>query len=435
MKKFILLILIIILLFFAYLFIFNNRTIQNAINNLTTSSSQDKNIKSDKNKKNSINPKPLPKEKTSNPKPKDLIQEEINSMSLDEKIGQLVISGVEGTSIDPTIKDFIQKKYIGGVIFFSRNVSTAQQVLNLTNSIKNTNKSNKIPLFISVDEEGGLVSRLPKEFIKLPKNSYIGKIDNPKFSYDIGKSIGKEISALGYNMDFAPVMDINSNPKNPVIGTRSFGNNEKIVSELGVATMKGLQSENIIPVIKHFPGHGDTSVDSHIGLPIVNNGLNRLNNFELVPFKSAINNGADVVMVSHILLSKLDNQYPASLSSKIITNLLRKQLNFKGVIITDDMTMGAISKNYGIGDAAVKSLLAGSDIILVCHEYDNVTKVLDSIKLAVKDNVISEQRINQSLYRILSLKEKYKLNNNSINNLNINDVNTYIKSILNKFTK
>lgn len=430
MKKFLFLILLIIILSLAYSFIFNTKVIQNTLNNSTKSQSKEEDINSDKTIDNSINSKSSSKQPS-----KDLIQEKIDNMSLDEKIGQLVISGVESTSIDPTIQDFIQKKYIGGVILFSRNVSTAQQVLNLTNSIKDTNKSNKIPLFISVDEEGGLVSRLPKEFIKLPKNSYIGEIDNPKFSYDIGKSIGKELSSLGYNMDFAPVMDINSNPKNPVIGARSFGNNEKIVSELGIETMKGLQSENIIPVIKHFPGHGDTSVDSHIGLPIVNNDLNRLKNFELVPFKSAINNGADVVMVSHILLSKLDNQYPASLSSKIITDLLRNQLNFMGVIITDDMTMGAISKNYGIGDAAVKSLLAGSDIILVCHEYDNVNKVLDSIKLAVKNNVISEQRINQSLYRILSLKEKYKLNNNPINNLNINDVNTYIKNILNKFTK
>ncbi|MCX0355266.1 beta-N-acetylhexosaminidase [Clostridium perfringens] len=430
MKKFLFLILLIIILSLAYSFIFNTKVIQNTLNNSTKSQSKEEDINSDKTIDNSINSKSSSKQPS-----KDLIQEKIDNMSLDEKIGQLVISGVESTSIDTTIQDFIQKKYIGGVILFSRNVSTAQQVLNLTNSIKDTNKSNKIPLFISVDEEGGLVSRLPKEFIKLPKNSYIGEIDNPKFSYDIGKSIGKELSSLGYNMDFAPVMDINSNPKNPVIGARSFGNNEKIVSELGIETMKGLQSENIIPVIKHFPGHGDTSVDSHIGLPIVNNDLNRLKNFELVPFKSAINNGADVVMVSHILLSKLDNQYPASLSSKIITDLLRNQLNFMGVIITDDMTMGAISKNYGIGDAAVKSLLAGSDIILVCHEYDNVNKVLDSIKLAVKNNVISEQRINQSLYRILSLKEKYKLNNNPINNLNINDVNTYIKNILNKFTK
>ena len=430
MKKFLFLILLIIILSLAYSFIFNTKVIQNTLNNSTKSQSKEEDINSDKTIDNSINSKSSSKQPS-----KDLIQEKIDNMSLDEKIGQLVISGVESTSIDPTIQDFIQKKYIGGVILFSRNVSTAQQVLNLTNSIKDTNKSNKIPLFISVDEEGGLVSRLPKEFIKLPKNSYIGEIDNPKFSYDIGKSIGKELSSLGYNMDFAPVMDINSNPKNPVIGARSFGNNEKIVSELGIETMKGLQSENIIPVIKHFPGHGDTSVDSHIGLPIVNNDLNRLKNFELAPFKSAINNGADVVMVSHILLSKLDNQYPASLSSKIITDLLRNQLNFMGVIITDDMTMGAISKNYGIGDAAVKSLLAGSDIILVCHEYDNVNKVLDSIKLAVKNNVISEQRINQSLYRILSLKEKYKLNNNPINNVNINDVNTDIKNILNKFTK
>lgn len=423
MKKFIYFILLLIFFLFSYILFFNNISIKNTLTNYL---SHEKNIKknSSSNEKNSI-PKTMSK---------DPIKEKITSMSLDEKIGQLVISGVKGTSIDPTIKNFIQKKYIGGVVFFKRNVDSANQVLKLTNYIKDINKENKIPLFISVDEEGGLVSRLPKEFIKLPKNSYIGKIDNPKFSYDIGKSIGKELSALGYNMDFAPVMDINSNPKNPVIGNRSFGNNEKVVSKLGIETMKGLQSENVIPVIKHFPGHGDTSVDSHISLPIVNNSLSRLNNFELIPFKSAINNGADVVMVSHILLPKIDSKYPASLSSKITTDLLRKDLKFNGVIVTDDMTMGAITENYDIGYASVKALLAGSDIILVCHDYNNVNKVIESIKIAIKNNTLSEQRIDQSLYRILSLKQKYKLNNTKITNLNISNINSYIQKILNKFT-
>lgn len=422
MKKIITFILLIALFFSIYILFFTCNTIQNGSSNLQNKS------------ENYTKSSPKKSDQNIESQSKDSIQEQIDNMSLDEKIGQLVISGVDSTSIDSTIENLIQKKYISGVILFNRNISNAQQLLNLTNSIKNINKSNNIPLFISVDEEGGIVSRLPNEFIKLPKNSYIGKINSSTFSYEVGKSIGKELSSLGYNMDFAPVMDINSNPKNPVIGSRSFGNNKEIVTKLGIETMKGLQSENIISVIKHFPGHGDTSVDSHIGLPIVNNDLTRLNNLELVPFKSAIKNGADVVMVSHILLPKIDSEYPASLSSKITTDLLRKELNFDGVIITDDMTMGAITENYDIGDASVKSLLAGSDIILVCHDYNNVTKVLKSIKTAIKNNTLSEQRINQSLYRILSLKQKYKLNNTQINQLNISNINNYIKNTLDKFT-
>lgn len=421
MKKIISLILSIALIFSIYILFFTCNTIQNS--SFNSQKPSEKYTKSD-SKKSDQNIKS---------QSKDLIQEKIDSMTLDEKIGQLVISGVNSTSIDSTIENLIKKRYISGVILFNRNISNAHQLLDLTNSIKNINKSNTIPLFISVDEEGGIVSRLPKEFVKLPKNNYIGKINNSNFSYEVGKSIGKELSALGYNMDFAPVMDINSNPKNPVIGSRAFGNNKEIVTKLGIKTMEGIQSENIISVIKHFPGHGDTSVDSHIGLPIVNNDLTRLNKLELVPFKSAIKNGADVVMVSHILLPKIDSKYPASLSNKITTDLLRKELNFKGVIITDDMTMGAITENYDIGNAAVKALLAGSDIILVCHDYNNVTTVLESIKTAIKNDTISEQRINQSLYRILSLKQKYKLNNTQITQLNISNINSYIKNILNKF--
>ena len=421
MKKIISLILSISLIFSIYILFFTCNTIQNS--SFNSQKPSEKYTKSD-SKKSDQNIKS---------QSKDLIQKKIDSMTLDEKIGQLVISGVNSTSIDSTIENLIKKRYISGVILFNRNISNAHQLLDLTNSLKNINKSNTIPLFISVDEEGGIVSRLPKEFVKLPKNNYIGKINNSNFSYNVGKSIGKELSALGYNMDFAPVIDINSNPKNPVIGSRAFGNNKEIVTKLGIKTMEGIQSENIISVIKHFPGHGDTSVDSHIGLPIVNNDLTRLNKLELFPFKSAIKNGADVVMVSHILLPKIDSKYPASLSNKITTDLLRKELNFKGVIITDDMTMGAITENYDIGNAAVKALLARSDIILVCHDYNNVTTVLESLKTAIKNDTISEQRINQSLYRILSLKQKYKLNNTQITQLNISNINSYIKNILNKF--
>lgn len=357
------------------------------------------------------------------------IQIKLDSMTLDEKIGQLFIVGFDGYEANENIESLIKENHVGGVILFSHNAENAHQLMNLTNALKTINLHNKIPVFISVDEEGGRVSRMPKELKKLPSNKIIGEINNSNLSYNIGKIISKELTCLGFNMNFAPVLDINSNLQNPVIGDRSFGNNVDIVSKLGVKTMEGLRDGNIIPVVKHFPGHGDTSVDSHVGLPLINHDIKRLKEFELIPFKEAINNNADVVMISHILLPKIDPSYPATMSKTIITDVLRNDLKFKGVVVTDDMTMGAIRKNYNISNAAIKSINAGTDIILICHGYDNEMSAINSIKKAVKNNIITEDRINESVYRILKLKEKYKISNDTVDNIDVDKINSEIKSI------
>ncbi len=223
-------------------------------------------------------------------------------MSLDEKIGQLVIVGLDGYSLDTDISNLIKEHKVGGVILFSNNVKNSNQLLGLINSLKAINSQNKTPLFISVDEEGGRVSRMPNEIKKLPSSQIIAKNNDSNLSFNIGKVIGEELKLFGFNMDFAPVLDINSNPNNSVIGDRSFGNNVNIVNKLGIKTMEGIISSNVIPVVKHFPGHGDTFVDSHVGLPVVNKDLSKLNEFELIPFKEAIKNNIDTIMVSHILL-------------------------------------------------------------------------------------------------------------------------------------
>ena len=360
------------------------------------------------------------------------IKNKLKKMTIDEKIGQLIIAGFDGTTVNDELRSLILEKYVGGVILFSKNVESASQVVALNNEIKEINKVNKSPIFISVDEEGGLVSRMPSEFKDIPTNSDIAKYDDEDLSYNIGKVIGEEISSLGFNMDFAPVLDINSNPNNPVIGDRSFGDNEAIVSKLGIATMKGLKDSNVIASVKHFPGHGDTSVDSHVGLPVVEHDLERLKSFELVPFKKAIDAGADMVMVSHIMLPKIDEKEPATLSKTIITDILRKDMNYNGVVVTDDMTMGAIINNYDIGEAAVKSINAGVDIVMVCHQYDNVIKVIDAIKEAVKNGTITEERLDKSVERILKLKDKYNIKDEEIANVNVEDINKNISSVLEK---
>ena len=366
----------------------------------------------------------------------DAIQEIIKNMTLEEKIGQMVMVGIDGYTNDAHSTEMIENFHVGGFILFKNNIKNTEQAQSLINSLKDKNSSaSSIPLFFSVDEEGGRVSRMPDEFVKLPSNKVIGSRNNPDFSFEIGKVIGKEIRSLGFNMDFAPVLDVNSNPKNPVIGDRSFGNSTQLVSLLGVKTMQGLGSQNIISVVKHFPGHGDTSVDSHVGLPVVNNDMERLKKLELVPFENAIKNNADVIMVAHILLPKIDAQNPASFSKAIITDLLRNDMNYNGLVITDDLTMGAITKNYKIEDASVKAVNAGSNIILVCHEYEKQVSVIKALKAAVENGEIPAEKVYDSVYKILMLKQKYELSDEKTGQVDIQGINSEIKNVLNKYNK
>ena len=364
----------------------------------------------------------------------DAIKAQIEKMTLKEKIGQMVMVGLEGYTVDDKAQVFIDDYKVGGFILFGKNIKNTEQLLDLTNELKLKNKNNSIPLFLSIDEEGGRISRLPSELKKMPSNRIVGSKDDPNLSYKIGITIAKQISSLGFNMNFAPVMDIDSNPANPVIGDRSFGPDEKIVSELGTQTMKGMMSKDIVPVVKHFPGHGDTLEDSHLGLPTVKKSLQQLLEFEIVPFEKAVNSGADAVMVAHILYEKIDAEYPSTLSKNIIDGILRKRLRFDGLVITDDMTMGAITKNFDIARAAILSINAGSDIVLVCHGYDNGAKVLNAVKQAVEKGEISEERINQSMYRILKIKNKYKLSDEKIESINISDINKEADKILDYFS-
>jgi beta-N-acetylhexosaminidase len=364
-----------------------------------------------------------------------LIKQRLKKMSIDEKIGQLVIVGVDAYTNNAHSQVLINDYHVGGFILFGQNIKNTNQTLTLINSLKKSNSRSNIPLFLGIDEEGGKVTRMPSEFVKIPTNKIIGQVNNLNFSNKIGKIIGQELKAFGLNVNFAPVLDINSNPKNPIIGSRAFGTNATIVSKLGIQTMKGLQAQNIISAIKHFPGHGDTSVDSHIGLPVVNNNLDRLKKLELVPFSNAIKNGADMVMIAHILLPKLDSKNPASFSKTIITDLLRNSLKFSGVVITDDMTMGAIIKNYDIGQAAVKSLNAGTDIILVCHDFDKETAVLKAIKNSIENGTLSEKSVDEKIYRILKLKARYNLKDNKISLIDVKKLNNEITTLLNTYIK
>lgn len=357
------------------------------------------------------------------------VQALVAGMSLEEKIGQLFIVGFSGVKADDGIKSMIRKYHVGGIILFRNNITDPGQLLALTNSLKDLNSINKAPLFMSVDEEGGRITRMPDQLHKLPSNETIGKMNNSRLSYDIGSVLANELKSFGFNMDFAPVMDIFSNPQNTVIGDRAFGTEPGVVCELGVQTMKGIRAGGIISVVKHFPGHGDTLVDSHKGLPVVEYGMERLKSFELKPFQTAIDNNAEAVMVAHILMKAIDPENPASMSNAMITDILRGQMGFRGVVATDDMTMGAVTANYAIGDAVVRSVNAGSDLILVCHGSDNQLSAINSLKEAVRDGRISMDRLNESVCRVLSLKEKYKLTDKKTASADVDSINKAIDSI------
>ncbi|UKS27614.1 beta-N-acetylhexosaminidase [Paenibacillus sp. HWE-109] len=354
----------------------------------------------------------------------------LQSMSVEEKIGQMIIAGIDGYTVDSAARELLAEQHVGGIILYKPNVQNTNQLVQLTNSLKKTNASNKLPLWIGVDEEGGRVTRLPDELIKTPTSKEIGSKGSTKFAYNIGHLLGKELNAYGLNMDFAPDLDVNSNPNNPVIGDRSFGSNASIVSSQGIQVMSGLQSQQVVSVVKHFPGHGDTSVDSHIGLPIVQNDLARLRKLELVPFAEAIKHQADAVMVAHILLPKVDPDNPASMSKTIMTDMLRKEMGFQGLIMTDDMTMGAITTNYGLGEAAVKSVLAGANIVMVGHEPANVMKVINALREAVRSGRIPVDMIDQSVNQVMKLKQKYHLQDAAVKVPDVKKLNAEVQDVL-----
>ncbi|MEH7225537.1 beta-N-acetylhexosaminidase [Bacillus sp. JJ1566] len=357
--------------------------------------------------------------------------DENEGLSLDEKIGQMIFAGISGTKMNSKMNDLVTKYHIGGIIFNGDNLVNPKQTVTYLNKIKQANQGN-IPLFLGVDQEGGRISKLPGGLIDFPTNLDIGKINDPTLSFEIGKVLGEELHAFGFNVNFAPVLDVNSNPNNPVIGNRSFSSDPEIVSILGIQTMKGLQSQSIVSAVKHFPGHGDTLVDSHLELPKVNKTRAELESLELIPFRDAVNDGADMVMIGHILVPALDKTFPSSMSKKIITDILRNELGFNGVVITDDFFMKAITNDYDIGAAAVQSINAGSDIVMVAHDYNKVVQVRNAIKNAIANGEISEKRIDESVARILHLKEKYKLSDSPVKPVKIDSLNQAIKRVLSR---
>ncbi|WHE06847.1 beta-N-acetylhexosaminidase [Thermoanaerobacterium thermosaccharolyticum] len=336
---------------------------------------------------------------------------DIRNMTLDEKIGQMLMVGFHSDEYDDHIDELVSKYKIGNIILFSRNVKEKYQLAKLNRDIQdNVMKNTKIPAFIAIDQEGGMVTRIYKDATYLPGNMAIAATNDIENAYLIGSIAGEELRALGININFAPVLDVNNNPYNPVIGVRSYGENSDVVARFGINYIKGLQEKGVIATAKHFPGHGDTSVDSHIDLPVVQHDKNRLYNVELYPFINAIKNGVGAIMTAHILFPAFeDEKLPATLSYNILTNLLRLELKFHGLIMTDCMEMNAIAKYFGTEKAAAIAVKAGADIVLISHTKELQIGAFNEIKRAIESGDISLDRIDESVTRILNMKEKYHL--------------------------
>lgn len=363
----------------------------------------------------------------------DPFAEQLAAMTVEEKVGQLLIGGFEGTEIGDQATRLVQEYQVGGLILYGRNIAGAGQLVTLTNGLKALN-GDGIPLFLSIDQEGGGVDRMPPEVRRTPGAYCVGQTGSVPAAQSYGDVLAAECAAFGLNLDFAPVLDVWSNPGNTVIGQRAFSADARTVAGLGPAAARRMMDQGIIPAVKHFPGHGDTAVDSHVGLPVVDKSPEELEETELIPFRAAIQSaGTDgqvpAVMVAHILLTQLDPERPASLSPAVVTGLLREELGFAGAVLTDDLTMGAVTQSYGLGEAAVLAVEAGCDILLVCHGQDSVPAVWTALLEAVASGRITAERLDESVYRILRLKTEYALTNEPVSPPDLEALNAQIGAV------
>lgn len=356
----------------------------------------------------------------------------LNSMTLEQKVEQMMMPDFRDWSMtaDGTAQDFtemneqvakvLQEHNFGGVILFADNVKTTEQSLNLVKALQAENangKDSSVPLLIGIDQEGGIVYRLGSGSA-LPGNMAVGATGDTAYAKRAGAIIGRELSALGINTNFAPTVDVNNNPNNPVIGLRSFGDDPHKVADFAVAMIEGINGSNVITSAKHFPGHGDTATDSHTGLPVVDKSYEQIKNMELIPFQAAMDAGTDMFMVAHIAYPQIDpttkngNYIPATVSKKFLTDIVRGDMHYNGVLITDAMNMKGLADMYTQSEACIEAIKAGMDILLMpcvldrASSVDNLDQILADIVAAVKSGAIPQARIDEAVTRILTLKEK-----------------------------
>ena len=354
----------------------------------------------------------------------DRIDQIIKRMTLEEKVGQLFVTYAYGRTADTTDpvdvannqrdlgvangKALIEKYHVGGVIYFawSNNVANPEQIAGLSNGLQRvaTSQRSGIPLLISTDQEHGVVARVGPPATQLPGNMALGAGRSAPNTYDAAQISGRELRAIGINQNFAPVADVNVNAQNPVIGVRSFGSDPSLVSDMVSASVDGYQSADVAATAKHFPGHGDTATDSHYGVPIINHSRAEWDSIDAPPFRAAVSRGIDTIMTAHIVVPALDpSEVPATLSKPIITDILRGEMGYDGVVITDALTMQGVRDGFGDDRIPVLALKAGVDQLLM-PAPGKLDIAYNAVLDAVRSGELTEDRIDQSVHRVLQLK-------------------------------
>lgn len=354
----------------------------------------------------------------------------MKNLTLREKIGQMLIIKIFGKEISEETKQMIEEYKIGGIILYRKNYDTYDEMIKIINEIKKLNKEcGNIPLFISIDQEGGRVNRMPHELKNIKSAGKLAEQKNIEIIKEAGRVTAQMLKESGFNMNYAPVLDIQRFENGHAIGDRCYGKTAEDVSRNGITIMKELSKGGIIPVVKHFPGHGSTNKDSHFFLPTITKNINELENEDIIPFKKAIGQNAEVIMVGHLMIKDVDRKNPASLSKKIINDYLRNKYQYKGVIMTDDLKMRAISLKYGYVRAALKACKAGIDIIMAGASYNTIIRVIKKIESNIKNKKIDIKEIDKSVERIIKLKEKYNISDDPAKGCNIEEINQSIEKV------
>ena len=318
------------------------------------------------------------------------------------------MAGFEGTTLNRETENLIRKCHVGGLILFSRNYENPEQLHALIQDLQDVaaSSSTGLPLFISVDQEGGRVARLTEPFTKFPPFCCAGNANSETLALQWGKALGSELMEVGINMDYAPVLDVHTNPDNPIIGDRAIGSDPVIVGRLANAFIRGFREVGMIPVGKHFPGHGDTHLDSHLDLPTVGRDAAILESVELLPFKETIAQGLEVIMTAHVIYKAWDETLPATFSKTILQDILRTRLGFKGIIISDDLEMKAVENYFKFENFPRMGIEAGLDMFLICNSVEKVHALHSQLVRDLETEAIESQAIQPSLKRILDLKQQ-----------------------------
>jgi beta-N-acetylhexosaminidase len=320
--------------------------------------------------------------------------------------GQLSIAGFAGHSIPPDVKALAREFDLGGVILFARNVESPEQVADVSREARGL--AAEIPLWVSVDQEGGRVARLKAPFTVWPPMIALGRSGDEQLAARFARALAAELTAVGISLDYTPVLDVLTNPKNPVIGDRALAERAEDVARLGKAIIETLQHEGIAACGKHFPGHGDTSTDSHFELPLIEHPPARLDEVELVPFRAAVEARVAAIMMAHIVVPAFDETRPATLSPRIVSELLKQQLGYDGLVVSDDLEMKAISGRYGIPEATVAAIAAGCDAVLMCGtSQETQIRALEAVIHAVEDGSLPLRRVEDALARHRRVKERF----------------------------